>query len=174
MIEGRRVFITGGAGFIGSATAERLLEFNYVTIFDNLHRGQFNDRLASHPQIQVIQGDILDTSALASAIDGHDIIIHCAAIAGIECALSREDGAARFELPPDRVEDVLAVATHDTVIGTTPERHDLSGLDVPLRSHGGLSEQRVPFLLNCPTLDLPADQLIRNYDIFEIALNHTQ
>jgi len=84
VIEDRRVFITGGAGFIGSATAEKLLKFNYVTIFDNLHRGQFNDRLANHPGMQFIQGDILDTNALASAIGGHDIIIHCAAIAGVD------------------------------------------------------------------------------------------
>ena len=114
------------------------------------------------------------TVYLPEQVNVAETVARIAAITGIECALSREDGAARFDLPPDRVGDVLVVAAHDTVIGTTPERHDLSGLDAPLRSHGGLSEQRVPFLLNRSTPDLPADQLIRNYDIFEIALNHAQ
>ena len=114
------------------------------------------------------------TVYLADGVDVAQVVDRIASIAGIECAFCREDGAARFELPPDRIGDVLAVAAHDTVIGTTPERHDLSGLDAPLRSHGGLSEQRVPFLINRPTVNLPADKLIRNYDIFEIALNHAQ
>ena len=56
--------------------------------------------------------------------------------------------AARFELPPDRIGDVVIVSERLYVLGTSPSRHDLSGLDAPLRSHGGLSEQTVPLLFN--------------------------
>jgi UDP-glucose 4-epimerase len=85
MINNRKVFITGGAGFIGSAIADRLLDSNSVTLFDNLHRGTFdNRRVANNPQVRLVRGDILDTDALAAAITDHDIIIHCAAIAGID------------------------------------------------------------------------------------------
>jgi phosphonoacetate hydrolase len=52
--------------------------------------------------------------------------------------------ARRFELPPDRIGDIVCVSERFTVIGTSRERHDLSGLDAPLRSHGGISEQQVP------------------------------
>ncbi len=60
------------------------------------------------------------------------------------------------------------------VIGRTPGDHDLSALTKPLRSHGGLSEQRVPFLLNRPIEDVSPDRRLRNFDIFDIALNHVQ
>ena len=55
---------------------------------------------------------------------------------------------AFFELPPDRIGDLVVVSERSTVIGTAAARHDLSGLDAPLRSHGGVSEQRVPLIVN--------------------------
>jgi len=60
------------------------------------------------------------------------------------------------------------------VIGRTPQDHDMSALSEPLRSHGGLSEQRVPFLLNRPTTNLSPDRILRNFDIIDVALNHVQ
>ncbi len=60
------------------------------------------------------------------------------------------------------------------MLGTRPERHDLSGLSEPLRSHGGLSEQRVPLLLNRPTPPLGAERRLRNFDVFDVALNHAR
>ena len=114
------------------------------------------------------------TVYLAQGTQVKNVLARLSAMPGIELALSREDGARRFELPPDRVGDLLVVATHDTVIGTSPERHDLSALDVPLRSHGGLSEQRVPFFINRPAPSLSVDRQLRNYDIFDVALNYTQ
>jgi phosphonoacetate hydrolase len=60
------------------------------------------------------------------------------------------------------------------VLGTSARRHDLSGLDAPLRSHGGLSEQVVPLIFNRKTVGLAADVELRNYDILDVALNHLE
>lgn len=79
----------------------------------------------------------------------------------------------RFELPPDRVGDIVVVAERSTVIGTSRDRHDLSGLDAPLRSHGGVSEQRVPLIANRP-MDAGPSRRWRNFDAFDLALNHLQ
>jgi phosphonoacetate hydrolase len=91
---------------------------------------------------------------------------------GIELALTRTEGCARFELPEDRVGDVIVVATRHKVLGTSRARHDLSGLTEPLRSHGGVSEQQVPLLVNRP-IALPAGRL-RNFDVFDLALNRAR
>ncbi len=88
---------------------------------------------------------------------------------GMEIALDRDDGCARFELPPDRMGDIIVVSERHRVLGTTAARHDLAALTEPLRSHGGLAEQRVPFILN-RELALPVGNL-RNFDAFEVALN---
>jgi phosphonoacetate hydrolase len=100
-----------------------------------------------------------------------DLLRRVAGVPGVELALDRAGACARFELPPDRVGDLVVVARRDVVIGTSASRHDLSGLDAPLRSHGGLSEQRVPFIVSRPTR-LPADARLRNYDLFDAALNY--
>ena len=93
-------------------------------------------------------------------------------VRGIELVLTRAEAAAKFELPPDRIGDVVIVSERLFVIGTSPARHDLSGLDVPLRSHGGVSEQRVPLLFNRPLVDVDPQRRLRNFDIFDLALNH--
>ncbi len=94
------------------------------------------------------------------------------ALPGIDLVLTCEDAARRFELPPDRIGDLVVVADHLTVLGTRPSLHDLSGLTVPLRSHGGISEQKVPLLFNRPLRDVPAGRRLRNFDVFDLALNH--
>jgi phosphonoacetate hydrolase len=94
-----------------------------------------------------------------------------AALPGIETVLTRAEGAARFELPQDRIGDLVVVSRLDTVIGTSRDRHDLSGLDVPLRSHGGMSEQKVPLLVNRAVSKQPATRRWRNFDAFELGLN---
>ncbi len=94
-----------------------------------------------------------------------------AAIPGIELVATRAEAAARFELPADRIGDLVVVSTLDTVIGTARERHDLTGLDVPLRSHGGLSEQKVPLLVNRPVEAQSAGRRWRNFDAFDLGLN---
>jgi phosphonoacetate hydrolase len=60
------------------------------------------------------------------------------------------------------------------VIGTSAARHDLTALEVPLRSHGGISEQRVPLILNRPLPGLDRNRRFRNFDAFDLALNFAQ
>jgi phosphonoacetate hydrolase len=93
---------------------------------------------------------------------------------GMEAVFSREEAARRFELPADRIGDVVCVSERFTVIGTSAARHDLSGLDAPLRSHGGISEQRVPLVVNRPLPGLDTNRRLRNFDAFDLALNHAQ
>lgn len=111
------------------------------------------------------------TVYLPDAADAAAIAARVAKLEGMEVALTRDEACARFELPPDRVGDVVLVAERDTVIGTSATRHDLSGLDAPLRSHGGLAEQRVPLMLNHPAPGVPAGAPLRNFDVFDVALN---
>jgi len=99
-----------------------------------------------------------------------DILGRLKALPGMELVVDGAEGCRRFELPPDRMGDVIAISARDTVLGTSVARHDLSGLDAPLRSHGGLSEQRVPILLNRRS-KLDAGTRLRNFDVFDIALN---
>lgn len=91
---------------------------------------------------------------------------------GIDVVLSNSEACAQFELPSDRVGDLVVVSSKHVVLGSSASKHDLSGLDVPLRSHGGISEQVVPLIFNRPISDLP-ERRLRNFDIFTIALNHT-
>ena len=91
-------------------------------------------------------------------------------VSGIETVLDRDDACSRFELPPDRVGDLVVTADRDHVVGTRRADHDLSGLHGPLRSHGGLAERRVPLLFNRP-LQIEPGRPLRNFDAFWVALN---
>jgi phosphonoacetate hydrolase len=103
-----------------------------------------------------------------------DVRKKIADLQGIEVVLTREEAAKRFELPPERIGDLVVVSTRHVVIGTSKARHDLSGLTEPLRSHGGVSEQKVPLLFNRKLRGLPAQRRLRNFDIFDLALNHVE
>lgn len=93
-----------------------------------------------------------------------------AALPQVERVLTRAEAAAEFELPADRIGDLVVVSERLSVLGTSADRHDLSGLTVPLRSHGGGSEQRVPLLFNRRLHDVPQRRL-RNFDVMDLALN---
>jgi len=97
-----------------------------------------------------------------------------AALRGIERVLTREQAVAAFELPGDRIGDLVVVSERSVVIGTSAAKHDLSGLDAPLRSHGGVSEQRVPLVVNRRIEGLDAERRWRNFDAFDLALNRAQ
>ena len=110
---------------------------------------------------------------LSAAERARSVADRIAALPGIETVLTRAEGAARFELPADRIGDLVVVSRLNTVIGTARDRHDLSGLDVPLRSHGGMSEQKVPLLVNCGVIGPHESRRWRNFDAFDLGLNLT-
>jgi phosphonoacetate hydrolase len=103
-----------------------------------------------------------------------DVAARIGALRGIELVLSRAAAAERFELPADRIGDLVVVSERSVVIGTSAARHDLSALEVPLRSHGGTAEQRVPLVLNRRITGLDGQRRWRNFDAFDLALNHAQ
>ena len=114
------------------------------------------------------------TVYLSAPVGVADAATRIAALPGMEEVLTRDDACRRFELPPDRVGDLVVVSERLSVIGTSRDRHDLSGLDAPLRSHGGVSEQQVPLIANRAAPALPAGRRWRNFDAFDLALNHLQ
>jgi len=91
---------------------------------------------------------------------------------GIDAVLTRAEAVARFGLYAERCGDLIVVSggpRHSKVIGTSAAKHDLTGLDAPLRSHGGLSEQVVPFISNVKLKSLP--QPLHNWDAFYVGCN---
>ena len=125
----------------------------------------------------VVHHGALGSFAVAYLPEGADVsalISRLRGVEGIELVVDRGEGCRRFELPPDRTGDLIIVSTRHVVLGTSESKHDLSGLDAPLRSHGGISEQTVPLLFNRRTEGLPGKSRLRNFDIFDIALNHLE
>ncbi len=114
------------------------------------------------------------TVYLPTGTDPRDACARLQAVNGMELVLTRDQAAQRFELPADRIGDIVVVSGRFTVIGTSASRHDLSALEVPLRSHGGISEQRVPLIVNRPLPGLDSTRRWRNFDAFDLALNYAQ
>jgi phosphonoacetate hydrolase len=112
------------------------------------------------------------TIYLPEDADPDGIKIELESIPGIEQVYSNAEGCAHFELANDRMGDLILVSKQDTVLGTTASRHDLSGLEVPLRSHGGVTEQVVPLIFSQPVVNLESGRQLRNFDIFNVALNN--
>ncbi len=87
-LRGKRICITGGAGFIGSSLALRLVDDNEVVIFDNLHRNAMKETtLQQHANLTFVEGDVLDAEAVKAAVDGCDVIVHMASIAGVDTVM---------------------------------------------------------------------------------------
>ncbi|MGC6484508.1 MAG: phosphonoacetate hydrolase [Candidatus Puniceispirillales bacterium] len=108
------------------------------------------------------------TAYLPEDADHTAIIAKLAATDGIMLAIDKAEACARFDLPADRIGDVVLVSEENITIGTSADRHDLAALKEPLRSHGGLTEQVVPFIVN-RKIDLPAAPELRNFDAFYYA-----
>ena len=114
------------------------------------------------------------TVYLPPDVDAEQARANVATIRGVESSLTRAEAARRFELPEDRIGDLVVVSERFTVLGTSASKHDLSGLDAPLRSHGGVSEQRVPLIVNRTLPELDRSRRFRNFDAFDLALNYAQ
>lgn len=112
------------------------------------------------------------TVYLPDDADAGALIGQLKSIDGIEEALTKAEACEKFELPTDRIGDLVVVSGQHKVLGTSADRHDLSGLTEPLRSHGGVTEQTVPMIAN-RTVTAP-DQQLRNFDVFDVALNRCQ
>ncbi len=110
------------------------------------------------------------TAYLPKGADRAAIIEKLKGVEGITAVLGREEGCARFELPEDRMGDIILVSGENKTIGTSEHRHDLAALNEPLRSHGGLTEQEVPFITNRILPDQPGAPSLRNFDAFYYAV----
>ena len=122
----------------------------------------------------VVHHGALGSFALVYLPEGADqqaIARRIAALPGIEMVLPRAAAATQFELPADRIGDLVILSQQDTAIGTSRSRHDLTGLEVPLRSHGGASEQKVPLIANRVLRTAPGTRRWRNFDAFDLGLN---
>jgi UDP-glucose 4-epimerase len=98
-IKRRRIFITGGAGFIGSTLIGWLIADNDIVVYDDLRRNALAGKsYAKNPRLRVVEGDVLDLSALRRAMDGANIVVHCAAIAGIDTVIKRPTETMRINM----------------------------------------------------------------------------
>ncbi|EUC13323.1 UNVERIFIED_ORG: phosphonoacetate hydrolase [Burkholderia sp. CF145] len=105
--------------------------------------------------------------------NARQVIERLAGLKDIEVVLDNQAACERFELPNDRVGDIVVVSKKNTALGTRRDEHDLSGLTVPLRSHGGISEQVVPLIFNRRIDEARvAGKRLRNFDVFDLALNN--
>lgn len=105
------------------------------------------------------------TAYLPEGADQDDIVARLKTTPGITHVLTKAEAIEEFELPGDRIGDLVLVSGENICIGTSEHRHDLAALNEPLRSHGGLTEQVVPFIVN-RVIDLPSKPELRNFDAF--------
>jgi phosphonoacetate hydrolase len=105
------------------------------------------------------------TAYLPNDSDTADVMAKIADIDGIILVVDRDEAIRRFELPGDRIGDIVIISGENVCVGTSEHRHDLAALNEPLRSHGGLTEQEVPFIVN-RRIDLPSQPVLRNFDAY--------
>ena len=105
------------------------------------------------------------TAYLPKGADRAEIIARLKALPQMLEVLTKEEAVATYELPSDRIGDLTMISTVNMTIGTSAHRHDLAALKEPLRSHGGLTEQEVPFIVN-RVLEVPNAPKLRNFDAF--------
>jgi len=109
------------------------------------------------------------TAYLPEGADRADLVRRLVARPELIAVLTREEAVAHYELPADRIGDIVMISGETMTIGTSENRHDLAALKEPLRSHGGLTEQEVPFVVNRVLRDLPGAPVLRNFDAFYFA-----
>ena len=115
-LSGKRILITGGAGFIGTTLARRLVDENEVVAFDNLHRDALSGTdLGEHQNFRFVEGDVLDEAALTDAARGMTHIVHAAGIAGVDTVLASPVRTMRVNMIGTYVALEAALATSDTL-----------------------------------------------------------
>jgi UDP-glucose 4-epimerase len=98
-LSGQRILITGGAGFIGTRIAQSYVEQNEVVVFDNFHRDTISmSGLLGHQNLTLVRGDVLDRDALYEAMEGADVVVHAAGIAGIDTVLMNPVSTMRVNM----------------------------------------------------------------------------
>jgi len=123
LLANQRIFITGGAGFIGSTLASRLIDHNKIVVFDNLARNALaSSSLGQHPNFRLVVGDVCDFAAVKAAMEGCNVVVHCAGIAGIDTVIKRPTltmqvnmiGSANVLEAADQIGDVERVVCFST------------------------------------------------------------
>lgn len=88
MISGKKIFITGGAGFIANTLIRHYVGENKIVVYDNFHRDTLSaSGLADHPNVAIIKGDVMDPALLTESMKGADVVVHAAGIAGIDTVI---------------------------------------------------------------------------------------
>ena len=99
MIQNKNIFITGGAGFIANTLIGHYVEKNKITVYDNFHRDTLStSKYANHKNITIIKGDVLDLTHLTQSMQGADIVIHAAGIAGIDTVIKNPVNTMRVNM----------------------------------------------------------------------------
>ena len=101
----------------------------------------------------------------------NDAIEEINKIEDIEVVLTNKEGCAQYDLPTDRMGDIICMSSQNSTIGSAEKAHDLSKLKEPLRSHGGLHEREVPFISNKKINLNDANIKLNNYDAFYHAIS---
>jgi nucleoside-diphosphate-sugar epimerase len=115
-LQGKRIFVTGGAGFIATTLARTLVDQNEVIALDNLHRDALTATdLADHPNFDFQQADVLDAEAVTELSRGATHIVHCAAIAGVDTVIESPVRTMRVNVIGTYNVLEAAVATQATV-----------------------------------------------------------
>ena len=165
-LSNKRIFITGGAGFIGSTLIGLLVGDNDIIVFDNMRRNALAGRAYEHhPRLKVIHGDVLDPVALRKAMEGANLVVHCAAVAGIDTVIKRPTETMRINMlgtanvleaarPLPGIERVINFSTSE-VFGRAAFRAD----EANLTEIGAVGEARWTYAVS----KLAAEHLAKAY-----------
>ena len=105
--------------------------------------------------------------------DLEDVMMEIKKIKDIEVVLNKEEGCSQYNLPKDRMGDIICMSSEFMTIGSSKDKHNLSGLNEPLRSPGGLHEREVPFIVNKKMPQIDSNKQLYNYDAFYYAISGT-
>ena len=99
MMRDKRVFITGGAGFIANRLISQLVDNNQIVVYDNFRRDTLSHSpYANHPNLTIIKGDVLDFENVAQSMSGSEVVIHAAAVAGIDTVIKQPTTTMRVNM----------------------------------------------------------------------------